>query len=139
MKLDIDLRKPVLIVDDDSVMLRILDVILKKNGFRDIREAVDGQKGLVVLMTVDPCLVITDIDMPVMNGLQLVKQIRRQYKFDNVPVLALTAIGTKEMVVRALKAGVDGYLIKDTINEAEVMQKIQETVALRRQRIQKTP
>ncbi|MCP4750974.1 MAG: response regulator [Proteobacteria bacterium] len=136
MEVDIDRAKPVLIVDDDEVVLRVLGVILKKNGFLDVREAVDGQKALIQLMNYRPSLVITDIDMPVMNGLQLMKQIRRQYKFDNVPVLALTANDTKEIVVKALTAGVDSYLIKEAICEQELIQKIDEAFIHRRQKLQ---
>ncbi|MBU3914915.1 response regulator [bacterium] len=119
MEVEIDKTKPVLIVDDDEVVLRVLGVILKKNRFLDIREASNGQKGLIMLMNCFPNFIITDLDMPVMDGLQLTRQIRRQLKFETVPVLALTANDTKEIVVKALKMGVDSYLIKEGIHEKE--------------------
>jgi PleD family two-component response regulator len=137
MDTDIDKSKPVLIVDDDEVVLRVLSVILKKNRFLDIREANNGQKGLIILMNCVPSLVITDLDMPVMDGLQLTRQIRRQLKFEDVSVLALTANDTKEVVVKALKAGVDSYLIKEGIHEKEVMQKINDAYAHRLQKTKK--
>jgi PleD family two-component response regulator len=120
----IDKRKPVVIVDDDEVILSVLQVILGKIGFTDIRTAVDGQKALVVIMNIVPCLLITDIDMPVMNGLQLVHQIRKKRRFEKMPVIALTANDTKEMVIKALKTGVDSYLIKGEIRESDVRGKI---------------
>jgi two-component system chemotaxis response regulator CheY len=129
--LDIDTKKPVLIVDDDVIILNLLLVILKKIGFRDIREAPDGQKALVKILSTIPGLVITDIDMPVMNGLQLVRQIRRKKVFDRVPIIALTVNDTKQMVIKALKTGVDSYLIKGGIKEADVRAKIQEAMAYR--------
>ncbi len=135
--MEIERTKPVLIVDDDEVVLRVLGVILKKNGFLDIREAINGQKALIMLMNCNPVLVITDIDMPVMDGFQLTRQIRRQLKFEHVPVVALTANDTKEIVVRALKAGVDSYLIKEGIHEKEVLQKIDEALTRRKQKNQK--
>ncbi len=137
MDIEIDKTKPVLIVDDDEVVLRVLAVVLKKNNFLDIREANNGQKGLILLMNCNPNLIITDIDMPVMDGLQLTRQIRRQIKFETVPVLALTANDTKEVVVRALKAGVDSYLIKEGIHEKMVIQKIEEAFAHRKQMLHK--
>ncbi|MBU2513308.1 response regulator [bacterium] len=135
--LDIDLRKSVIIVDDDEVVLKLLNVILNKMGFRDIRQAVDGQKALITLLNTNPVLVITDIDMPVMDGLQLVHQIRRQRKFDPVPILALTANDTKEMVIKALKTGIDSYLIKGEIKEAEVREKIKDAIHFRQQKLAK--
>ncbi len=135
--LDIDLRKSVFVVDDDEVVRSLLNVILSRIGFMDIREAVDGQKALITLLNTNPVLVITDIDMPIMDGLQLVHQIRRQRKFDYVPILALTANDTKEMVVRALKTGIDSYLIKGKIKEAEVLEKIREAIHFRQQKLAK--
>ncbi len=135
--MEVDIRRPVFIVDDDEIVLSLLNVILSHIGFKDIREAVDGQKALVALLHANPGLVITDIDMPVMNGLQLVQQIRRQSKFDLVPILALTANDTKEMVIKALKTGVDSYLIKGEIKEVEVRAKIKEAAHLREQKLAK--
>ena len=132
MDIDIDFKKPVFIVDDDQVILSLLNAILRKIGFKDIREALDGQKALVKILAVDPCLIITDIDMPVMNGLQLSQQVRRKRFFDRVPIIALTANDTKEMVIRALKSGIDSYLIKGEIKEEDVRNKIVEAFDYRR-------
>lgn len=132
MDIDIDFKKPVFIVDDDQVILSLLNAILRKIGFKDIREALDGQKALVKILAVDPCLIITDIDMPVMNGLQLAQQVRRKRFFDRVPIIALTANDTKEMVIRALKSGIDSYLIKGEIKEEDVRNKIVEAFDYRR-------
>ncbi len=135
MILKVDKKKPVFIVDDDVIILNLLMVILKKLGFRDIREAPDGQKALVKILSTLPGLVITDIDMPVMNGLQLVHQIRRKNMFDEVPIIALTANDTKQMVIKALKTGVDSYLIKGDIKEKEVRVKIEEAMEFRNQKL----
>lgn len=134
-ELKIDKRKPVVIVDDDEVVLSFLKVILDNIGFTDIRTAVDGQKALVIMLNMTPGLLITDIDMPVMNGLQLVHQVRKKRRFDKMPAIALTANDTKEMVIRALKAGVDSYLIKGEIKEADVREKIQDAVQFRLQKL----
>lgn len=139
MELEIDKRKSVIIADDDDVILRILEVVLAKLGYKDTRSVPDGQKALVSLMSTTPSLVITDIDMPIMNGLQLVHQIRRHHKYDIVPIIALTANDTKEMVVKALRVGVDAYLIKSDITEAEVSAKIEEALKFRRSRLKKAP
>ena len=135
VNLKVDKKRPVFIVDDDVIILNLLLVILKKIGFRDIREAPDGQKALVKILSTLPGLVITDIDMPVMNGLQLVHQIRRKNMFDEVPIIALTANDTKQMVIKALKTGVDSYLIKGDIKEEDVRIKIEEAMEFRMQKL----
>ena len=137
VELDIDLRKPVVIVDDDDVVLKHLSVILTKIGFTDIREAANGQKALVTMLNTNSELLITDVDMPVMDGIQLVKQLRKNPRFNPLPILALTANDTKEMVLKTLKAGVDSYLIKGKIQEQEVMVKVKEAIDLRKQKLKK--
>ena len=126
MELEIDKRKSVIVADDDEIILKLLEVFLEKLDYKDVRCARDGQKALMVMMNTVPSLVITDIDMPIMNGLQFVQQIRRQRKYDLVPVVALTADDTKNMVLKALKSGVDAYLIKGDITQVEVSAKIEE-------------
>ena len=137
VELDIDLRKPVVIVDDDDVVLKHLSVILTKIGFTDIREAANGQKALVTMLNTNSELLITDVDMPIMDGIQLVKQLRKNPRFNALPILALTANDTKEMVLKTLKAGVDSYLIKGKIQEQEVMVKVKEAIDLRKQKLKK--
>ena len=126
METFINTKGPVLIVDDDENILNLLTVILSKIGFRDIRRASDGQKALVKVLGITPRLIITDIDMPVMNGLQFVYQIRKKSRYMGVPILALTARDTKEIVLKAMSAGVDTYLIKGIITEQLMLEKIKE-------------
>lgn len=135
---EIDYKKPVFIIDDDEVILSLLFALLRKIGFKDVREALDGQKAMVKIMQSNPGLIITDIDMPVMDGLQLVKQLRKKIVFNQVPIIALTANDTKEMVIKALKTGIDSYLIKGDIKEADVTAKIEEAVHYRRQKVLKS-
>lgn len=138
MDLDIDKKKTVIVADDDEVVLSYITVLLGKLGFRDVRTAPDGQKALVILLNAAVSMVITDIEMPLMNGLQLVHQIRRKTKYSTVPVIALTANDTREMVIKALKTGVDAYLIKGEINEQELATKISDAIQRRLQILNKS-
>jgi len=132
--LDLDKRKPVIVVDDEDVILQLIGSFLSMNGFTDIRKASNGQKAWMILLNCNPCLVITDIDMPVMDGLQLIKQIRKKLRFIDVPILALTANREKEKVIQILKSGVDGYLIKETLKDDELIYRIGDAVIKRREK-----
>ena len=132
--LDIDKRKPVVIVDDEKIILQLIATFLEKHGFRDVRRAENGQQALITMLNCDPCMMITDIDMPVMNGLQLIKQIRRKHRFIDVPIVALTASKDKDTVLEILKSGVDGYLIKEEIKEDELIYRIADAIVKRREK-----
>lgn len=138
MDLDIDKKKTVIVADDDDIVLSHMSVLLEKLGFTDVRTALDGQKALIILLNTATSLVITDLDMPLMNGLQLVHQIRRKNLYNSIPVIALTANDTKEMVIKALKTGVDAYLIKGSITEQELAFKINDAIQRRIQILNKS-
>lgn len=106
-----------LVVDDFSTMRRIVSALLKEIGYRKINEAEDGEKALHALRTahaqgmpVD--FVITDWNMPLMDGLELLKQIRQDEKLKHLPVLMVTAESKKENIIAAAQAGADGYIVK---------------------------
>jgi len=132
--LDLDKRKPVIVVDDEDIILQLIGSFLTMNGFTDIRKASNGQQAWITILNCNPCLVITDIDMPVMDGLQLIKQIRKKHRFIDVPILALTANKEKEKVIKILKSGVDGYLIKEALKDDELIYRIADAVIKRREK-----
>ena len=133
-ELNLDKRIPVIVVDDEEIMLQLIESFLTMHGFTDIRKAKNGQQALITMLNCNPSLVITDIDMPIMNGLQLIKQIRRKQRFINVPILALTANKDKDNVIKILKSGVDGYLIKEGVKEDELIHRIEDAVLKRREK-----
>ncbi|MDY7574807.1 chemotaxis response regulator CheY [Actimicrobium sp. CCI2.3] len=106
-----------LVVDDFSTMRRIISNLLKEIGFTKIHEAEDGAAGLRMLQSshangVPIDFVITDWNMPVMDGLELLKQIRLDPVRGNLPVLMVTAEAKKENIIAAAQAGADGYIVK---------------------------
>jgi len=124
-----------LIVDDFSTMRRILFGLLKGLGHGIIREAEDGEKALRVLraaqsemMPID--FVITDWNMPVMNGLELLKAIRQDPLLSHLPVLMVTAEAKRENIILAAEAGADGYIVKP-FNAATLNDKLNKILAKR--------
>ena len=102
----------ILTVDDFSTMRRIIRNILRQLGYSNIIEAVSGAAALDALQTQHIDFVITDWNMPNMNGLELLKAIRTNDKLQNIPVLMVTAEALKDNVIEAVKVGVNGYIVK---------------------------
>ena len=103
----------ILIVDDSMTMRRIIRTTLIGIGYDAFAEAENGRDAMKVLNEEEIGLVITDWNMPIMNGLKLVENIRAaEGAFKDVPVLMVTTNATSGDVVQALKAGVDNYVTK---------------------------
>ncbi len=116
----------ILVVDDMSTMRRIIKTILNQLGYTNIDEAENGKQALAKLKKEKFDFVITDWNMPEMDGLSLVKAIRSDDELKHLPVLMVTAEAKKENVMEALKAGVNNYIVKPFTPEVlkEKMEKI---------------
>jgi len=102
----------VLVVDDFSTMRRIVKNLLRDLGFTNIQEADDGSTALPMLQSGDFDFVVTDWNMPGMQGIDLLKAIRADASLSHIPVLLITAEAKKEQIVMAAQAGVNGYIVK---------------------------
>jgi two-component system chemotaxis response regulator CheY len=103
----------ILVVDDSSTMRRIIVNTLSRLGYKDVVQAADGAEAWDALQAnPDVGVVITDWNMPNMNGLELVKKIRAQDKYKAMPIIMVTTEGGKKEVIIALKAGVNNYIVK---------------------------
>jgi len=107
-----DLKMRFLVVDDFSTMRRIVKNILKQLGYENIDEAEDGAQAYSKLQNNDYDFVISDWNMPNMDGLELLKKIRSDQKLKAMPVLMVTAEAEKEKVITAVQAGVSNYIVK---------------------------
>jgi len=101
-----------LVVDDFSTMRRILRNLLKELGFINVDEAEDGAVALQKLRTIPFDFVISDWNMPNMDGLTLLQHIRADESLKKLPVLMVTAEAKKENIVAAAQAGASGYIVK---------------------------
>ncbi len=103
----------ILVVDDSSTMRRIIKNTLGRLGHKDVLEAEDGAVGWKVMTENDDIdILITDWNMPEMNGLELVQKVREQDKYEDLPIIMVTTEGGKTEVITALKAGVNNYIVK---------------------------
>ncbi|HET9100320.1 MAG TPA: response regulator, partial [Acidobacteriaceae bacterium] len=98
----------ILVVDDEAQIIRVLSMACTARGYR-VRSAVDGESALNVLKSWSADLVITDLSMPNMDGVELCRAIRKQ---SNVPILVLSVRNQEKIKVEALDAGADDYVTK---------------------------
>lgn len=108
----IDTKMKFLVVDDFSTMRRIVRNLLKEIGINNVEEAEDGSVALSKLHSGGFEFVITDWNMPKMDGLELLKAIRSDANLKNMPVLMITAEAKKENIIAAAEAGANGYIVK---------------------------
>jgi len=122
----IDTSLKVLVVDDMSTMRRILKNVLKQIGFSDLIEAENGQDALTKLKAGEFGLVVSDWNMPVMQGIELLRAIRADPELKHLPFLMVTAEAQKENIIEAVQAGVSNYVVKPFTAEAlqEKLEKI---------------
>jgi two-component system chemotaxis response regulator CheY len=122
-----------LIVDDFSTMRRIVRGLLKEIGYHNAEEAEDGSVALRMLQNAKFDFVVSDINMPVMNGFELLSAVKADDNLKHLPVLMVTAEARKEDIVRAAKDGAAGYIVrpftKATLEEKvqKIMQKLAAT------------
>ena len=102
----------ILIVDDFSTMRRIIKNLLRDLGFQNTHEADDGQTALPMLQSGNFDFLVTDWNMPGMQGIDLLKAVRADSKLSSLPVLMVTAESKREQIVEAAQAGVNGYIVK---------------------------
>src|SRR5574340_553456 len=107
-----DVKVRCLVVDDFSTMRRIVRNLLKELGFHNVEEAEDGAIALSRLKSGGIDFVVTDWNMPNMDGLTLLQSIRADPALKHLPVLMITAEAKKENIIAAAQAGASGYVVK---------------------------
>lgn len=124
-----------LIVDDFSTMRRIVRNLLKELGYTNVDEAEDGSMALAKLRAESFDFVISDWNMPVMDGLTMLQNIRADAALAKLPVLMVTAEAKKENIIAAAQAGANGYVVKPftaaTLDEklAKIFEKLEKVGA----------
>jgi two-component system chemotaxis response regulator CheY len=113
-----------LIVDDFSTMRRIVRGLLKEIGYNNAEEAEDGAVALTMLKNGKFDFVVSDINMPVMNGFELLAAVKADAGLKHLPVLMVTAEARKEDIVRAAQDGAAGYIVKP-FTKATLEEKVQ--------------
>jgi CheY-like chemotaxis protein len=101
----------ILVVDDVPLNLKLASLLLRREGFL-VYTAVDGAQALEMLGTLDADLILADIQMPVMDGLELARRLKQDTRLRKIPVVALTSFGKETTEQQARSAGFDGYMTK---------------------------
>ena len=123
-----DKNMSILIVDDFSTMRRIIKNLLRDLGFNNTAEADDGQTALPMLKSGKFDFLVTDWNMPGMDGLTLLKNVRQDESLCELPVLMVTAEAKRDQIVVAAEAGVNGYVVKP-FTAATLKEKIEKIFA----------
>ena len=118
----------ILVVDDSSTMRRIIVRTLEGIGESDVTEASDGEEALTKVDGADSELILTDWNMPNLDGLGLVEKLRSSASYKSTPIIMITTEAEKGNVVEAIKAGVNNYIVKP-LTPATLKAKIQATLA----------
>jgi two-component system chemotaxis response regulator CheY len=107
-----DLSKRILIVDDFATMRRIARKILQSLGFANVDEAQDGEAALASIRSQQFDLVLSDCNMPNMNGLELLSTLRQDSELNDIPFIVMTSSDQKESLLEMVKAGASDYIEK---------------------------
>lgn len=105
------MTKTVLTIDDSRTMRDMLRMALTEAGFT-VLQAEDGVHGLEVLNESCPDIIVTDINMPRMDGFGVIEAVRKEHRFRNIPVLVLTTESDQAKKMRAKEAGATGWIVK---------------------------
>lgn len=119
--------KRVLIVDDDLFISDLYSLELQKAGFM-VTSASSGEVGLSKAQLEKPDLILLDIAMPGLDGIQVLQKIRANHDLDKVKVLLLTNIRDEETIRSGLSQGADGYLLKTSLTPEQVAGEVKKTL-----------
>ncbi|MFA5926321.1 MAG: response regulator [Parcubacteria group bacterium] len=117
-------KKRILIVEDDNFVAEVYSTKLLEMG-HDVTIAQNGEEGLSAIGNSVPDLILLDIIMPVMGGIEMLEELKKNEEWKKIPVILLTNVGEKESIQKVQSLGVQDYLIKSHFTPAEVIEKIE--------------
>jgi len=104
-------KKKILIVEDNPQNMKLMEMLLEAKGYI-LLEAIDGEQAMDVATTERPDLILMDIQLPKMSGLEVTRKLRQLPAFNHIPIIAITAYAMKGDKEKFIKAGCDAYLPK---------------------------
>ena len=125
------MSKKILIVEDDPLSMKVLRMLLRSYGY-SLLEATDGEEALKVARSDKPDLIIMDLRLPKVSGLEVTRQLRQMSDFSHIAIIAITAYAMKGDEEKAISAGCDAYLAKP-INTRELPGLITEMLLQRKE------
>jgi len=122
-------KKTILVVEDEQGIQRVLCDKLREEGF-SVLEAKNGEEGLAIAKSSHPDLILLDILMPIMDGIEMLKRLRTDEWGKGVQVILLTNLSEEEKVSNAMELGIFDYLVKADWSLLEVIKKIKEKLSV---------
>jgi len=119
----------ILVCEDDFMLLRTIEHKLKQENY-DVVTVKDGKKALEVLKEVDISLIITDLQMPFISGLELINELRGNQNC-TIPIIVLSKLGSEDTVLKAFELGADDYITKP-FSPSELMVRVRRQLSRRR-------
>ena len=121
-------NKSILIVEDSLITRAQLQRIIEGNGYPVIT-ATNGQEGLDKCKVSPPDLILTDIEMPIMDGFGFIREIKKQEALKRIPIIVLTSLGSNEHIEMGKELGADSYLVKSQFDQSLLMKTVERLVA----------
>jgi DNA-binding response OmpR family regulator len=118
----------ILVVEDDKYLRNAFRVMLTKAGF-EIQLAADGDDAIAILATFHPDLILLDLIMPKRDGFSVLKEIKNNPLWKNIPVLIASNLGQKEDIDEGIKLGAIDYIVKGNLSTEEILLKIQKLLS----------
>lgn len=123
-------KQKILIVDDDRVLCKVLkDGILAEKGDKyDVVVAFDGEEGLKVAQETFPVLILLDMVMPKMGGIEFLEKLREDSRFADTPIIIGTQVSDIDQMSKAVTLGVKGYIIKAEFSVENIVKQVEEVL-----------
>lgn len=118
----------ILIIDDSSFVREMLTTTFQREGGYEVMCASDGVEGLTALYMSTPDVILLDLEMPSMDGLTFLETIRKQRQFENLPVVLLTSVQSRHVLLHAASLGVNACVLKSRFELSGLLTRIQEIV-----------
>ncbi|HEC30832.1 MAG TPA: response regulator [Candidatus Yonathbacteria bacterium] len=124
-------KQKILIVDDDRVLSKVIKdgILAKKGDMYDVTVAFDGEEGLKVAQEIFPALILLDIVMPKMGGIEFLEKLREDSRFIDTPIIIGTQVSDIEQMSKAVTLGVKGYIIKAEFSVENIIKQVEEVLA----------
>ncbi|MBU1255311.1 response regulator [Patescibacteria group bacterium] len=120
--------KKILIIEDDPFLSEMYVAKFSKNNF-EVEVAIDGEAGLAKVKEFIPDLILLDIVLPKMDGFEILKKIKSDSKFKNIPIVLLTNLGQNSEVEKGMSLGANEYIIKAHFTPTAVVAKVKEILS----------
>lgn len=117
--------KKILVIEDDPKMIRLLVDALKKESFETI-EATNGEEGLKTALKLEPDLILLDLIMPVMDGLEMLNKLRAEDKGKDIPVIILTNYADFDKIAQAVEKKICSYMVKSDFAIEDLIKRVKE-------------